>query len=113
VAGDGLALGAGEAFLAEDVVAGAAGLAGVAGLAAVAGVAAVLCALCFLAVAAGLAGVAGLAAGVSAKATIGIAATARISMSFFMSLIPLLRVDDYIGNPPASRSKWVQMTILI
>jgi hypothetical protein len=90
-AGDGLALGAGEAFFVEDdLVVVAAGLATAAGLAAGAGLATVLCALCFFEVfaAAGL----GLAVGVSANATIGIAAQASSRISFFMSLIPLLRV---------------------
>jgi hypothetical protein len=71
-AGDGLAFGAGlvAGFFAVPVVA-AAGL----GLASGAGLAAVVCALCFFDV---------FFAGVSANTAIGSAATARISMSFFM-----------------------------
>ena len=93
-AGEGLAYGLGDAFFVveEDF---AAGLAGVAGLAPMPGLVPV----------AGLAGVAGLAflcdflclvvaffgaglEGVSAKATMGSAAHARISSSFFMSVFP-------------------------
>ena len=83
-AGEALAFGAGEAFLVEldlVVVDVAAGLGLAAGLASGAGLAAVLCALWpFLAVV--------VFAGVSANATIGSAAQARMSISFFMSVFP-------------------------